>query len=226
MNHAIAEVPGIHGTELTPEAVASLPATAPAPPWRLRGSGLAWAAPAPRAAAAAVQPGIGGRPLAVGGMLISYEQTPVGPYDEVIGFVSLWRGLAPVVHIPFIAVDAAASVVGGRANWALPKALATFSGNPATVPVMRACHDAWEVTAHARALGPALPAPVRGTVVQAGSDGGEQRFRGRARLRVRPALVRVGTEGIPELTGWLRSGRYPGLIIERFDGELGQPRSG
>jgi hypothetical protein len=38
--------------------------------------------------------------------------------------------------------------------------------------------------------------------------------------------VRVGTEGIPELTGWLRSGRYPGLIIERFDGELGQPRSG
>jgi acetoacetate decarboxylase len=225
MDRAIADVAGIHGTELAPEVVARLPPTAPAAPWRLRGSGLAWVAPATRAAGAALQPGIAGRPLAVGGMLISYQQTPVGPYDEVIGFVALRRGWAPVGHVPFIAVDDAASVVGGRANWALPKALATFSGNPRHEPSMRARHEAWEVTARARALGPPLPARARFTLVQA-ADGRELRFGGRARLRTRPALMQVATAGVPELTGWLRCGRYPGLIIERFDVDFGESAIG
>ena len=221
MDPTVADVPGIHGTELTPEVVARLPRTAPAPPWRLRGSGLVWIARAPGAAAAAVQRGIVGRPLTIGGMLISYEETPVGPYDEVIGFVSLRRGWALAGHIPFIAVNAAASVLGGRANWALPKTLATFSGHPAHERAMCARHHEWEVTARARVLGPALPVRIRFTLVQAGADGRERRFHGRARLRARPALMHVGTRGLPELTGWLGSGRYPGMIIERLDGELG-----
>jgi hypothetical protein len=218
---AVADVPGIRGTELTQEILGRLPEHAPAAPWGLRASMLAWVAPPPRAAAAALQRGIAGRPLAVGGMFVSYEQTPVGPYDEVAGFVLLRRGWTVTQHIPFIAVDSPASVVGGRANWALPKTLAAFSGHPGRDRTMTARHAEWEVTAHARAIGPALPARRRSTLVQAGPEAREQRFPGRARVHVRPALVRVRTSGVPELTGWLRSGRYPGVIIERFEGELG-----
>jgi hypothetical protein len=223
MDFAVADVPGIRGTELTQEILGRLPEYAPAAPWGLRASMLAWVAPPPRAAAAARQRGIAGRPLAVGGMFVSYEETPVGAYDEVVGFVALRRRWSVTQHIPFIAVDSPASVVGGRANWGLPKTLATFSGHPVRERAMSARHGEWEVTARARAFGPALPARSRSTLVQAGPKGGEERFRGRARVRVRAALVHVRTSGLPELTGWLRSGRFPGLIIERFDGELGPP---
>ncbi|MBV9197986.1 MAG: hypothetical protein JO168_27970 [Solirubrobacterales bacterium] len=221
----VREVPGIRGTELAPEIVERLPVSAPPAPWRLRASGCLWVAPAPRCAGAALQKGIAGRPLAVGGMFVAYEETPVGPYNEIIGFVALRRRWSVAGHIPFIAVDSAASVVGGRVNWLLPKTVATFSGHAVRERAVRARHDEWEVSAQARALGPLLVARSSLTLVQAGADGREGRARGRVRVRLRPALVRVRTGGVPELTGWLRSGRYPGLVIERFEGELG-PRIG
>ena len=221
---SVAEVRGIRGTELPAEVIARLPPTAPPAPWRLRGSALVWVGPAPDDAGAALQRGITGRPLAVGGMFVSYEQTPVGPYEEIIAFVALRRRWSVAAHIPFIAVDSAASVVGGRANWSLPKTLATFSGHPVRERAIRGDHDDWQVTAHAQALGPVLPAAWRFTLVQARAVGYEERSHGRARGRLRPALVQVRASGVRELTGWLHSGRYPGAIIERFDGELG-PRS-
>lgn len=223
MGFAVTDVRGIRGTELTQEIIERLPGDAPAAPWALRASSLAWIAPAPAAAAAALQRGVAGRPLAVCGMFVSYEQTPVGPYDEVAGLVALGRHWSVAGHVPFIAVDSPASVVGGRANWALPKTLATFSGHPVREHAMNARHHDWKVSAQARALGPALPARSRSTLVQAGPEGREERFRGRLRVRVRPALVQVRTSGVPELRGWLRSGRYPGMIIERLEGELGPP---
>jgi hypothetical protein len=220
MDFAVADVPGIRGTELTEETLERLPAAAPPAPWTLRATSLIWVARATRAAAAALQPGISGRPLAVGGMFMAYEQTPVGAYDEVAGFVLLRRGGSLVVHVPFIAVDSPASVVGGRANWALPKTLAAFSGAPVPDRAMAARHEEWEITARARALGPALPARSRFALAQAGPDRREERFRGGARARVRPALLQVRTSGVPALTGWLRSGHHPGVIVERFEGEL------
>lgn len=213
--------PGIRGTELPPEIVDGLPEQAPGAPWRLRATSLVWVSPAPRAAAAAVQPGIQGRPLAVAGMFVSYEETPVGPYDEVIGAVALRRERRLVGHIPFIAVDSAASVIGGRMNWSLPKTLAVFSGHPRRERAMWAHHDAWEVRARARALAPPLTLRAPFTLVQSRGESGEARAHGSARMRVRPALVRVRTGGEPELTRWLRSGVYPGMIIEHFEGELG-----
>lgn len=221
IDSVVADVPGVRGTELTAEILEHLPPSAPPAPWRLRASNLVWVAPPPRAAAAALQPGVPGRPLAVGGMFVSYEQTPVGAYDEVIGFIALRRRRSVAAHIPFIAVDSPTSIVGGRANWSLPKTLAGFSGHPVRDRAMQAHHGEWEVTARARALAPALTMPVRFSLVQAAADGREARARGRARVRARPALVQVRTSGVPELTGWLCSGRYPGLIIERLEGELG-----
>ena len=225
MDPSVADVPGIRGTQLTAEIIQRLPASAPAAPWPLHASAMVWVAPAPSAAAAALQRGIAGRPLAIGGMFVSYQDTPVGPYDEIIGFVALRRGWTVVANIPFIAVDSLASVVGGRANWGLPKTLASFAGDPLRDRAMRAHHADWEVTAQARRVGPAVSARSRLTLVQAGVEGREARIKGRARVRVRPALMQVRTSGVSELTDWLRSGRYPGLIIERCDGELGS-RSG
>lgn len=57
----VADTPGIRGTELAEEVFRSLPATAPAAPWRLRATSLVWVAPASAAAGAALQRGIAGR---------------------------------------------------------------------------------------------------------------------------------------------------------------------
>jgi hypothetical protein len=111
-------------------------------------------------------------------MFVSYEETQVSPFDEIIGLVGLRQGWSVAAHIPFIAVDSAASVVGGRATWALPKTPATFAGHPVRERAMRARHDEFEVTAQARAVGPALMARSRFTLVQAAAQGHEGRARG------------------------------------------------
>ncbi|KAA6429481.1 MAG: hypothetical protein FRX49_00873 [Trebouxia sp. A1-2] len=51
-------------------------------------------------------------------ILVKYPETSIGPYSELI-FTSGF-------HISQIYVDSQASVNGGRANWAVPKKLATF----------------------------------------------------------------------------------------------------
>ena len=72
-----------------------------------------------------------GTPLLTIGAMLRYEDTPVGRHAEVMA-VTLIRGRrGPITHCPFIAVDSPASVVGGRANWALAKTLARFEGTPA-----------------------------------------------------------------------------------------------
>ena len=71
------------------------------------------------------------RPLLLVTSLVHYDQTPVGAYDEVVASVILLRGRHWVAHVPFIAVDSEASIVGGRVNWALPKTMAAFEGRPA-----------------------------------------------------------------------------------------------
>lgn len=55
------------------------------------------------------------------------------------------RGAWLLSHVAFIAVDSSASVVGGRANWALPKQLAHFDGDPGRAAVVTARGEDWEV---------------------------------------------------------------------------------
>lgn len=216
-------VPGVRGSELTAQMRARLPESAPKAPWLLSASALVWVAPATHAAARARQAGVAGRPLAVGGMFISYRLTPVGPYEEVIGFLILRGVWRVVVHIPFIAVDSPASALAGRVNWSLPKTLAQFSGGVLKERWASARHADWQVRARARALLGPLPLRLRFVLAQASADGRPRRSSGRARVRFTPALVRVRTSGPPELTGWLCSGVYPGALVMRFDGELGPP---
>jgi hypothetical protein len=103
-----------------------------AAPWDLTGSGTIiprWFA---RGAAAASRLGTGDPCAGLGAlMLVRYDRSPVGPYDELLF-------LAPPVllagrryhTIPTIYVSTEASARSGARNWALPKQVAEFSRTP------------------------------------------------------------------------------------------------
>lgn len=102
-------------------------------PWTLTGE--AWAVPQVQRAAdvaAFVPPGctvVAWRGWTPGGYVcVDYHTSPVGPYREIIFVPALVRhGRAWGFHISHIYVDSAASVVGGRGNWWLPKELLVFA---------------------------------------------------------------------------------------------------
>lgn len=142
------------------------------------------------------------------GAALRYLDSPVGPYSEVIGVPVV---LAPLrVWIPFIAVDSAASVEGGRALWALPKVLAAFSqAEQGRTAVSVADGHGWQVTSTTRTYGGWLP----GAAVFAGAQ-----LRGGRPLtatsvfagRVRPARTEVHVQDGPD---WLRPGRHPAVVL-------------
>lgn len=111
--------------------VATTPPVVPAP-WSLNGEG--WIVPQFQqvsAVAPFIPPGCtvvawcGWTPG--GYVCVDYHHSPVGPYREIMFVAGLVRrGLQLGFHISHIAVDSAASVVGGQANWWLPKSLLEF----------------------------------------------------------------------------------------------------
>jgi len=138
------------------------------------------------------------------GALISYRETPVGPYREVLGSpVLLAEWPLPASSVPFIAVDSIASVQGGRVNWQLPKTLARF-----TWPV-HAEGEGWSVRATVRARRRAFP--VRATLRT--RQTADTAFTSRARARARLASVEIETQGAGP-PGWLRSGRHAALLLQ------------
>ena len=159
-------------------------------------------------------------PLTVGA-LITYHDTPVGPYHEVLGSpVLLPEWPLPAASIPFIAVDSEPSVQGGRENWRLPKTLARFDW-PASLArgfEIDAEGEDWAVHATVHARPRRLPVAA---VVRTRQDE-ETAFTTRARGRARLATVDVETRGAT-LPGWLRSGRHPALVIEGARGVVGPP---
>src|SRR5437588_6813952 len=145
----------------------------PPAPWTCRCQAVVWSARPPRDAAEWLPPALAGRrPLGVIGGLVRYLDTPVGPYDEVFAAIGLRRGRGLAGHIPFMAVDSAASVAGGRGNWALPKTLAAFAGD---MPSLQAAGDGWRAAIHARPVGPALPLRTAGANLQQWPDGSLRR---------------------------------------------------
>lgn len=209
---------GVPQTVLGQDVV--LPDEAPAAPWHTSMRAVLWYSLPTRAARRAAGPvASGGRVTAVAGGMISYDDTPVGPYHEIVGTVGLLAGRDVAVTVPFIAVDSAASVVGGRTNWALPKNLARFTGSPADG--MAAAGTGWSVRVTVRALGLAVPLRVRGRLRQPWPDGGVRHTLVRMSGKARPALVRVHVDAEPTLSGWLRSGWHLGAVLENASGEFG-----
>jgi hypothetical protein len=227
MDDALLRLPGVE-TGLTPADVARLPDEAPSAPWRARARGLFWWRRATPAAADVLPAALGSglRPLATIGALISYDETPVGPYSEIVGIVLVRRGRRVFGHVPFIAVDSAASVVGGRANWALPKTLATFTGQPANRVTMVASTEQWRVAATPRTVGPPLPtwSPRVATLVQIGADGDRWTARAGSRAMMRPARLDVQVDAPEAVAAWLPSGRCTGVLATGLTASIGEPR--
>lgn len=120
--------------------------------------------------------------------LVHYEDSPVGPYDELAIAVPTWRGPRVVTML----VTSDASRRGGRAIWGYPKELSRLDWTR---------HDRHVIFSHGRrtwrvrVCGPALPLRLRAWTIQT-RDG--QRVRvpwavsGRLRLAWqgrRPALL-------------------------------------
>jgi hypothetical protein len=207
-------VPGVPESMLDQATASTLPAEAPAAPWECDSVGVVWwgrGGSVSRSSARGVVPG-SVRPLIVIGGLISYQRTPVGPYHEVFGGVGVRRGRGVEVTIPFMAVDSTDSVVGGRQNWSLPKVLARFTGEPGPRVALSATGDGWTLRVTARPIGPSLPAPMNGRVVQRWPDGSVRSavLSGRGRSRLAVVTVEVSSTG--DLATWLRPGRHLGAI--------------
>ena len=202
----LAQLPCLPESRLPAGVLEQLPEHSAPPPWDCRVRAVIWfqraASPLPSDAAFA------GRVRAVAvGAVVDYLETPVGPYREVFAGPLLRGTVLPVVHVPFIAVDSLPSVHGGRAHWALPKALAAFSGEAgqggATVT-----GDGWSVAVSAAPRGPRLPLPGP-LVAQQDERRALVQLRGRGRL----ARVRVEAHG-PTLSGWLGTGTHVGAVAE------------
>ncbi len=189
-------------SRLPAELAAQLPDSTPGPPWDCRVRAVVWVQRAPSPLPSSARYAGRVRALTVGAV-VDYLESPVGPYREVFAGPLLRGTLRPVVHVPFIAVDSLPSVHGGRAHWALPKAVARFSADGRSAE-----GDGWAVAVDAVERGPRLP--LRGPLVNAQADRRAViSLRGTGRL----ARVRVAARG-PVLGGWLGTGTHRGVVAE------------
>jgi hypothetical protein len=225
---AIRGIPGVSETVLAEADAGRIPdASAPAP-WATVLDAVVWWHRAAPGAVEHLPPALRGRPALpiTIGALIRYRETPVGPYHEVLGSPVLLAGLPlPSASVPFIAVDSAASVHGGRTNWALPKTLARFAWPESMARgfELDAAGGGWSVHARVAPRRRRLPLATPLATRQIRADGTELGFISRCRGRARVAGVEVGSHG-PTLPAWLRSGRHAGLVIEDARVVVGEAR--
>jgi Acetoacetate decarboxylase (ADC) len=225
---ALAGVPGVPESRISQALLSTLPANLAPAPWSCVCDAVLWLGRGGKAATAALAPPLrrGSRGLVVVGGIVRYRDTPVGPYDEVLGLVGAHTGARPWGSVAFMAVDSPASLVGGRTNWAMPKTLAAFDGEvaPGATVVARGDDEVrWQVTASPRTLAPAVPMVAAGQARQVFPHAGTGSSRLSAHARVRPALVTVGVVSDGPLASWLRPGRHPGLLVEGARFTLAEP---
>jgi Acetoacetate decarboxylase (ADC) len=187
----------------------------PPAPWHSDIDALLWLHPATAAARDALPPELAPRawlPVTVGG-LISYREGPVGPYGEIFGAPLMLRGAPMLSHVAFMAVDSERSVAGGRGNWALPKVLATFDGDPGVPGSVVARGDGWAVGVRATARTRRFPMSLTMRADQVWEDGGMRAFSVRMRGRARLARVEIEYLAPSPLSAWLAPGRHLAVVI-------------
>jgi hypothetical protein len=207
--------------EAVPESVlderiaAQLPASAPPAPWSTRLQAVVWAHRAAAAAPDAMPARLRSRrrlPITVAAF-VRYLDTPVGEYREILAApVLLIEWPLPAATIPFIAVDSLASIVGGRANWGLPKTHASFTWSDDGSD-LQARGEGWSIGARVRSRGPAFPfaAGLRTRQVVAARGELTARVGGRGRGR----LGRVTVQGLgSDLPRWMLPGSHPAILVD------------
>ena len=154
--------------------------------------------------------------------LVRYEETPVGPYSELAATL-IPDGGDGYGHIPFIVVDSLPSIVGGRANWLLPKALARFDwsdgGRAVAVSSDEPATPAWSVAVTFASTDEPAPVTVPSQVKQVSVDGVVRRFSGELSGSMRAGTVEVDAWADGPLAALIRPGSYDatGIIDCRFD---------
>lgn len=222
-------VAGVPETAVSEALLATLPPNLAEAPWTCRCDAVLWFGRGGAAARQALPPMLrGGRALAVIGGMVRYRETPVGPYDEVLGLVGSRSGLTPFGSVAFMSVDSEASLVGGRTNWAMPKTLGAFDGDIGggkLVTATGADRTRWRVSVTPKVVGPAVPVRSRGLARQEFPGGRVGTSRLVARGRIRPALVTVEVDSEGPLPTWLRPGRHLGAVAESVTFTLEEPRA-
>ncbi len=225
------EITGVRGvpeSAVSAALLATLPANDAPAPWTVTCEAVLWFCRGGEAATRALPPALRSehRGLVVVGGVVRYSDTPVGPYDEVFGLVGSRSGRHGWGSVCFMSVDSPASLVGGRANWGMPKTLGAFTGevrSGATVVARGADETDWSVSATPRVRGPRLPARSRATTRQELDGGRIGHSRLSASARVRPASVDVEVRSSGDLATWLRPGRHLGAVVERSTFTLAAP---
>jgi hypothetical protein len=119
-------------------------------------------------------------------------------------------------------------VVGGRTNWALPKTLAGFDGQPAHDTSMAATGSDWRIeatpTSH-RLMVPML-IPKLLTLVQLGPHRTVWSVRPSGYAVTRLARIDVRVTAAPTLQDWFPSGIRRGTLTPRLTMVLGPARQG
>lgn len=198
---------------LKPDLVRSLPATAPGAPWRCTFDGLVWVQRCGPAVGSVIPEQLrrGTSVHWLVGAFVHYTDSPVGPYSELFVAVLVRKGARLVLHTPFMAVDSLRSLRAGRANWALPKTLATFEGGRSPSDAREAAADGWSVGARSRPHGPGLPMRAAVFGVQVRPDQTLARYRATISGFARISRVEVDVAARGSLARWLPSGRHLGL---------------
>jgi hypothetical protein len=154
--------------------------------------------------------------------LVRYDETPVGPYREIAATL-IPEGGDGYGHIPFIVVDSLPSIVGGRTNWLLPKALARFEssedGHVVTATSDQPADPAWSITVRHQAAGESSPLTIPNHVQQVSIDGAVHRFEGEMSGTMTGATVDVDGHADGPLSALFKPGRYDGSVVTdcRFD---------
>jgi Acetoacetate decarboxylase (ADC) len=203
---------GLPETVLPDGLLARLPESVAAPPWRTRCHVVTWLHSAGPAALEAFPAAIRPERLAlVAWALVRYEETPVGPYSEVAATL-IPDGGDGYGHIPFIVVDSLPSIVGGRANWLLPKALARFAwtdgGREVTVTSDEPATPAWSISAGFSATEPPSVVTIPNLVQQVSVEGVVRRFGGELTGSMRAGTVTVDGHADGPLAALLAPGSY------------------
>ncbi|MFD0925351.1 acetoacetate decarboxylase family protein [Williamsia deligens] len=233
----------------TDDMLAQVPGHGSPAPWRIAGTGVWWSTRADRADRALLPAALrrGAIPLLRVGFAVTYSETPVGGYHELGGAILYARLGGIFGHIPFLPVDSAATMRGGRENWALPKVLAQFSGDPSadsttTVSGTRPDGD-WSVAITAESAGTSkrvgIPRVATGSLAtrlvssvsgleQVDADGvrGRTGFAelGAMSLTTAPTRIRLSTSGSPQLRRLFADRSYSGGTIDYSGVTLAAPK--
>ncbi|HEX3901143.1 MAG TPA: acetoacetate decarboxylase family protein [Mycobacteriales bacterium] len=210
---------------MLPESLLSqLPASVAGAPWHTKCRVVTWLHTVDEAALEALPSEIRSAGISiVAWALVRYADTPVGPYDEVAA--TLLPADGDYGHIPFIVVDSLPSIVGGRVNWLLPKALAEFDWDDDDDAVTIRAHvpstPAWSMRVSFEASGDASPLEVPNHVQQVSTDGDVRGFDGSMIGAMRSASVTVDGHADGPLASLLVPGRYDGTLLTDCEFSVG-----